>query len=249
MTFSTILFLHGGGLSARMWQPQIERLPEFRCLAPDLPGHGQLADVALSIPDTVRRLADLLRQETPGGRAHVVGLSYGGVVAQALMVHHPELVDHVILSGTSVRLSGLLFGILKLQAVLNRPLLKLLSPSQIAWLTAVQFGIPPEFRQAMGEDMRLVSADSFLALSLAYGEIETPPRFERPVLVCVGEKETLPAKMFARRLVRQMDGSRGVSIPCLGHVWNLQSPELFSQVVRAWVTDASLPGEIQDLKV
>ncbi len=248
MTTSTILFLHGGGLSGRMWQPQIERLPEFRCLAPDLPGHGQLAGVPLSIPDTVRRLAELLRQEAPGGRAHVVGLSYGGVVAQALMVHCPELVDHVILSGSSVRLSGLLFGILKLQAVLNRPLLKLLSPAQIAWLTAVQFGIPLEFRQAMGEDMRLVSADSFLALSLAYGEIETPPHFERPVLVCVGQKETLPAKMFARSLVQQMKGSHGALIPCLGHVWNLQAPDLFSQVVRAWVTDAPLPGDIQDLK-
>jgi pimeloyl-ACP methyl ester carboxylesterase len=32
-----ILFLHGSPLSGRMWEPQLERLPDFHCLAPDLP--------------------------------------------------------------------------------------------------------------------------------------------------------------------------------------------------------------------
>jgi pimeloyl-ACP methyl ester carboxylesterase len=35
-----IVFLHGGGLSARSWEPIVVRLPEFHCLAPNLPGHG-----------------------------------------------------------------------------------------------------------------------------------------------------------------------------------------------------------------
>lgn len=41
----TILFLHGSPLSGRMWQPQFERLTGFHGLVPDLPGHGQSADV------------------------------------------------------------------------------------------------------------------------------------------------------------------------------------------------------------
>jgi pimeloyl-ACP methyl ester carboxylesterase len=49
--------------------------------------------------DTVQRLATLIRETTSDGRAHVVGLSFGGVVAQALMVAAPGLVDHVILKG------------------------------------------------------------------------------------------------------------------------------------------------------
>jgi len=30
----------------------------------------------------------------------------------------------------------------------------------------------------------------------------------------------------------------------LGHVWNLQAPDLFADVVRAWVRNAPLPGSL-----
>ena len=107
-----LLFLHGSPLSGRMWLPQLERLTEFHSLAPDLPEHGRSSQVRpFSMGDAVRRLADVVRQAAPDGRAHVIGLSFGGVVAQALMVQQPDLVDHAILTGTSARMSGFLHWI------------------------------------------------------------------------------------------------------------------------------------------
>ena len=44
-TNPAIVFLHASPLSGRMWLPQLERLTEFHCLAPDLPGHGQSASL------------------------------------------------------------------------------------------------------------------------------------------------------------------------------------------------------------
>jgi pimeloyl-ACP methyl ester carboxylesterase len=44
----TIVFLNGGGGANWMWQPQIDRLADYLCLAPDLPGHGKSA--ALNYP-------------------------------------------------------------------------------------------------------------------------------------------------------------------------------------------------------
>ena len=42
--------------------PQLERLGEFHCLAPDLPEHGQSQAVApFSMEDTVRRFAAIVR--------------------------------------------------------------------------------------------------------------------------------------------------------------------------------------------
>jgi pimeloyl-ACP methyl ester carboxylesterase len=38
-----IVFLHGASFNLAMWQPQLEGLAnEFRCIAADLPGHGEL---------------------------------------------------------------------------------------------------------------------------------------------------------------------------------------------------------------
>jgi len=246
---SVILFLHGSPTSGRMWQPQLERLTEFHCLAPDLPEHGQSAAVGpFTMADTVARLADLIHRTTPSGRAAIVGLSFGGVVAQAMMIQTPEVVDHVILSGTAARMGKVLLALLKVQLALNKPLMRLLSPDQLGGLMMAQFGIPAEYRSMMGEDMKCVSTDAMVRFIMAtYADIVTPTAAPTPVLVIAGQKETPVAKAMARRLRKTIAGAEGAMIPGGGHVWNLQFPDLFADIVRAWVTDKPLPGGLLPL--
>ncbi|HNT78871.1 MAG TPA: alpha/beta hydrolase [Anaerolineae bacterium] len=244
-----IVFLHGSPLSGRMWQPQWERLTDFHCLAPDLPEHGRSARIGpFAMDDAVRRLADLIRSAAPNGKAHVVGLSFGGVVAQALLSQMPEVVDRVILSGTAGRMNQALLALLKFQLVVNRPLLKRLAPDKVAALMCRQFGIPPQYIPTLGADIQRVPADAMLRFILAsYADIQTPTQTQSPVLVVVGQKETPVAKVLARRLARAIPGAQGRSVPGLGHVWNLQAPELFAATVRAWVTDNPLPEKLAPL--
>src|SRR2546421_8161215 len=99
-----IVFVHGQGGSGAMWQPQFERLPDYHCLAPDLPEHGNSANSGpFSLKDASRRVAELIRQSTPTGRAHVVGLSMGGAVAVRMLLDAPEVIDHVMVSGAATR--------------------------------------------------------------------------------------------------------------------------------------------------
>ncbi|MHB0856747.1 MAG: alpha/beta fold hydrolase [Anaerolineae bacterium] len=236
-----IVWLHGAGLSGRMWLPQFERLPDHYCLAPDLPEHGKSAAVGpLTMEDTVRRVADLIAECAAGGRAHLVGLSFGGVVAQALLCAAPERIDHVVLSGTAMRLSPIL---LKMQA-LNEPVLRLLSPDTLARLLAIQFGIPPAYREMLHADMAAFTPAAFGRVNATYGQIEAPRAAQNPTLVLVGQKETLPARRMARSLMRAIPGAVGAVAPGVGHVWNLQAPGLFADTVRAWVNDAPLPPDL-----
>lgn len=241
-----LLFLHGSPLSGRMWFPQLERLMEFHCLAPDLPEHGESTNIApFSMEDAVDRLGTIVRRAAPNGRAHVVGLSFGGVVAQALMVEAPELVERVILSGTSARMSGALFQVLRLSLALNRPLLRLLSPGALATVVRWQTGIPTSVSPLIEDDVKRVDPDSLTRFILAtYGAIVSPRETRSPVLVLVGEKETFVAKAMARRLKREIQGAHGAIVRGLGHVWNLQDPDLFVDVVRAWVHDVPLPSAL-----
>jgi pimeloyl-ACP methyl ester carboxylesterase len=238
-----ILFLHGSPLSGRMWLPQLERLAEFHCLAPDLPGHGQSAALPLTRPDMVQQLAALIRASTPEGKAHVVGLSFGGVVAQALMVAVPELVDHVILSGTATRMSRALVWM----SMLNEPILRLLRPEQLAALVCLQFGISAQHRAALSDDFKAFSSKTLVHVMRTYLDIEMPALTRSPTLVAVGQKETFYAHRAARALSRGIPGARSVIIPGFGHVWNLEAPDLFAETVRAWVTDRPLPGEVKAL--
>ncbi len=239
-----ILFLHGSPLSGRMWQPQLETLKEFHCLAPDLPEHGRSAAIApFDMPDTVRRLEALIRESTPGGRAHVVGLSFGGVVAQALLDQAPEVVDHVILSGTAARGGKAFLAILRVYLDLNKPFLALLPSSWIAALFTWQFGIPRKYAPAMAEDVGAIKGEALSRLIYStYSGIVSPAAPASPVLVAVGQKETPAAKSMARRLCQAIGGSRGIQVPNATHVWNMQQPELFNAVLRAWFTNRPLPA-------
>ena len=94
------------GMDLHMWDPQMHRLAEhFRVLRFDARGHGR--SEAPTGPYTLARLgSDLVALfnalEIP--RAHICGLSMGGMVALWLAVYHPERIDRVVLANTAARI-------------------------------------------------------------------------------------------------------------------------------------------------
>src|SRR4051812_47425558 len=87
-----IVFLHGVGSDKSVWRPQLEHFgEERRAIAFDYPGYGE-SDAAAE--DTTRDdyAAAILAAMTALGieRAHICGLSLGGVVAIALNHAEPD---------------------------------------------------------------------------------------------------------------------------------------------------------------
>jgi pimeloyl-ACP methyl ester carboxylesterase len=88
-----VLLLHSSGMSSRQWGRLIEILePEHRIVAPDLLGSGanplwpddQPFDLAMDV-DAIERIVDVV-----GEPVHVVGHSYGGLLAVTLARRIPE---------------------------------------------------------------------------------------------------------------------------------------------------------------
>ena len=102
----TIVLLHGIGATHRMWNGIATLAGRFELVSYDLPEHGETAapDGPFEIEDLSDQLAALL---TASGitRAHVVGSSLGGMVAQSFAAASPERVDHLVLCDTSPALS------------------------------------------------------------------------------------------------------------------------------------------------
>lgn len=102
---STILLLHGSGPGVSAWANWRNQLPPFaerhRVIAPDLAGFG-----FTEVPEGqqysrevwLRQIVDLL-DALDVDRVAVVGNSFGGSMALALAIHHPERVSKVILMG------------------------------------------------------------------------------------------------------------------------------------------------------
>jgi pimeloyl-ACP methyl ester carboxylesterase len=232
----SIVFLHGLGLSAAMWQPQFQCLPDYHCLAPDLPEHGNSANIGpFSLKDASRRVADLIRKSTPTGRAHVVGLSLGGAVAVRMLLDEPEVLDHVLVSGAATRLDPVVAN--------YTAMMGFLSPDQLAQLIFLQSNIPQRYHHLVREGVRSVKPAAFRHFSQEVTQIELPHQVHVPMLIAVGQQETIVVQQAAHEMSTTIHGSKGVMVPGVGHIWNLEAPDLFTQTVRSWVTDAPLPQD------
>lgn len=240
-----ILFLHGGGLSRRMWEPQLERLTDFHCLAPDLPEHGESRSIApFTLEDSARRVAELIREYVPGGKVSLVGLSLGGAVALTLLSQVPELVESAMVTGTAARISKTLERV----GAASLWMLRLYTPQKLVEATAKQMGIPNQYRSLFDDDLLHTQTEEFTRrLYHELAIMELPEKLDVPLLTVVGGKETAAARDAARKLVRLYPTARGFTVPRYGHVWNLQIPELFSDTVRAWINGQPLPTGLQPL--
>ena len=78
-----LIFLHGWTMGGAIFAPAMAAMPGFRCLAPDLPGHGGTRGYPVSVAGAAQMLSDLLAQEAPGGGAVLVGWSLGALVGWA----------------------------------------------------------------------------------------------------------------------------------------------------------------------
>ena len=98
-----LLLIMGWGGNAATWKAQLDGLAErYHVIAFDNRGVGRSS--APRGPYTTRQMADDalgLLDALEIGRAHVLGISLGGMVAQELALAHPERVDALILGCTT----------------------------------------------------------------------------------------------------------------------------------------------------
>ena len=102
----TVVLSNSLGSTIEMWDGVAEALAgRFRVLRYDTQGHGRSGarDQPTTIDDLANDLAGLLDAlDTP--TAHVVGLSLGGMTAQAFAVLHPERTASLVLMATAAHL-------------------------------------------------------------------------------------------------------------------------------------------------
>lgn len=98
-----VLLLHGISSNADAFRRQVEDLADaYRLLAWDAPGYARSADPAAApgvdgYADAAKGVLDALGV----ARAHIVGASWGGVVATRLALRHPGCVVSLALVGST----------------------------------------------------------------------------------------------------------------------------------------------------
>lgn len=227
-----------------MWDHQLEQLNDFHCLAPDLPGHGHSRSIEWqSFERTADLVAEIIRREAVGGRAHIVGLSLGSYVGLTLLSRHQDVVHRAVLSGLNV----LPLPNPRLLTLLGYVLAPLIKTSFGARMNMRALRIPASHADDYKQSLRQVSPRSFIAANrdaitftapANVGEIRTP------TLLISGERKHPLIHRSMAVLQNTLPHAQQRWAPGTGHAWNGERPELFTATVRAWCEGRALPDEL-----
>ncbi len=233
------VFFHGLGGNRTNWDRQLAELSELReCRAWDAPGYGKSTGLPTSLPD-LASLAATWIASFADGPVDVVGLSFGGMVAQHLALDHPYLVRTLALLDTSPAFG--LDGVTTPEQWLASRITPMHDErSDDERLAAVVSGLvgpdcPDEIRDYMVESMRAVPKATLDAACSALVHHDTRarlPELRVPTVVAVGEYDTETPLAYAEVLASLIPDARLVVIPRAGHLSNLEAPQQINDVLR-----------------
>jgi 3-oxoadipate enol-lactonase len=225
-----VLLLHAFPLGARMWEPQRQALYEHEVIAPNLYAlNGQSMDAWAM---------ELLRQAW--GELVVVGASMGGYCALAIARLAPERVGALVLAGaradadTPERRDDRMETIGRIQNGGAQALWEKMSPLLTAGASdeAVRTTFAMALEQRADDLVKAVRA-----MRDRPDSTDVVTSLQAPVLVVVGEEDTLLPPQEARALASSAPNGRAVVVEGAGHLPNIQQPDRFNAELVAFVNE------------
>jgi pimeloyl-ACP methyl ester carboxylesterase len=240
-----LVLFHGVGEDSRIWRHQLEDLSrDFTVIAWDAPGCGQSDDPApeLSARDLGLLAAGFVKQAAGGsGKPHVLGVSWGSMVALELYKGYPDVPASLLLVSAYAGWAGSLppeeveRRIALVEAEIGEPPGKFVhewlptlftadaDPAMVAEIAAIML------------DVRPASLRALLSASGRADYRDVLPTIAVPTLLIYGEEDQRSPLAVARELHRQIPGAALAVIPGAGHLVFAEAPEPFNAEVRRFV--------------
>lgn len=240
-----LVLFHGVGEDSRIWRQQLEGLgTDFTVIAWDAPGCGQSDDPAsdLLARDLGLLAAGFVKQAVGGsGRAHLLGLSWGSMVALELYKGHPDVPASLVLVSAYAGWAGSLppeeveRRIAMVEAQIGEPPEKFVAEWLPSLFTA---DADPAVVAEVSGIMRDVRPASLRALLSASGRADyrdVLPTISVPTLLIYGEDDQRSPLPVARELHGQIPGAALTVIPGAGHLVFAEAPAAFNAEVRRFL--------------
>jgi 3-oxoadipate enol-lactonase len=229
------------GTSTALWEPQVPALARrFRVVRYDHRGHGRSP-----VPPGPYELADLggdvvaLLDRLGVQRAHLGGLSLGGMVAMWVAAHAPERVDRLALVCTSAKLGPPALWAGRAAAVRTGGMAAIAEPVVARWFP---HGYPDD---AMVDRMREVllatPPEGYAACCAAIEVMDLEPvlpTIAAPTLVIAGGEDPATPPEHAERIAAAVPGARLAIVDGAAHLANLSHPEELTRLLRSFLDES-----------
>lgn len=240
-----LLLIHGVGLRAEAWGPQIVALAvDHRVIAVDMPGHGQsdLLPEGARLPDYVAwgaRVIDALGL----GPVNVAGHSMGSLIVGGLAVDHAPLIRRAALlngvhrrspeakAAVLARAEDIAAGRGSIEAPLAR------------WFGAGEDGL----RDQVAGWLRTVGPAGYAAAYRAFAEgdgtyADRLGEIRCPFLVLTGDGDANSTPAMTEAMAAMAPQGRAVVIAGHRHMVNLTAPEAVTTELHHWLHTEEVPA-------
>lgn len=245
---NALIFLHELNMAGWMWDEQVKAFPDYHCIVPDLPGHGKSSEVApFTMEVAADQIIELIEQKTSVDKVNIVGMALGAQVALEILNKAPDLVGSAFISGALVNSTPPSERFLKLLDYLMDAYIPAKNDRLIMGSYIRAYGIPRNQIRNFKHSTNAVKPDSarkIIKENLLFKIQGKLNQMDVPVLVMAGEKDYTIIKESTRKLAHVMPNSKAFFAPGVGHIWNIEKPELFNEVLRSWITGNSLPDNL-----
>ena len=240
-----VMLSHALGCDLSMWDVVAERLKQrFTVLRYDARGHGQSS--APAGPYSMEMLADdaaaLIKAEAPGP-VHFVGLSMGGMTAQALAVRHPQLVKSITIANAAnyygepagamwrARMSTVLAQ--GVAAVAEGAIQRWFTPEFIADAAGGGAARVATLRQKLEQ----LAPEPYAASCGAVAAIDfrsSNQRISCPTLVIAGTRDEATPLALSEAIVSSIPGAQLVTLPA-AHLSAVEQPQAFAALLETFL--------------
>jgi pimeloyl-ACP methyl ester carboxylesterase len=231
---ATVL-IHGLGTDRRLWLYQV---PAFCARVPtllvDLRGHGRSSAPPgdWSVADMARDVVRLLRV-LGVEKAHLVGLSLGGMVAQQFALDYPYATASLVLADTIAGpRRGEEQGLRAAQAFIEANSMRDIAESRVT--TAFSDAVDPGMRRHLIEQVALNDKDHYARAARAAFSFNVRDRLAEiaaPTLVVIGDADRTFPLPWMEDVAAGIRGARTVRLAGAGHISNLERPQEFNRAV------------------
>jgi 3-oxoadipate enol-lactonase len=238
----TVLLLHGVGQDLTYWDRQIEALrEEYNVVTFDLPGHGRSPGVPQdwSFDFAAATVATLI-EEIGGQPVHLVGISFGGMIAQVTALARPDLIRSLTLIGTASHFPEDVRRGMRARATTVRAqgIPAILPATMERWFTPETSTQRPDIVDRATKTLLANDPATHAAIWDVIATLDIPARLGEircPTLILVGESDPITTPAVARGLHDAIRGSKIEVIPDAAHMVTLERPTAVNDAVQAFL--------------
>jgi 3-oxoadipate enol-lactonase len=237
-----VVLIHALGLDWRMWEPVMTRLAaDHRVFAYDIRSHGSAAGspTPFTMADTAADVLDALGFE----RAHIVGLSFGGGIAQTAAVSQPGRFESLALLATT----DYPFDAFEARARSGETdgIDAQIVPSLTRWFTPDALAVNDWGVRYARERIRRGDPADWAASWRAFKGLDVQNRLgalELRTLVLAGELDASTTPEIMAGIAERIPGAVYQELPGTPHMQTLERPELVAAALDRFLAVRQEPG-------